>query len=94
MPALISQSYATIDIISGQIGAALPAAPGTRTSKMSILAHDLDRPLAERPLRISDARKAQLERIALQTLGLLSMGSVLTALITLRAALHILHLPA
>ena len=61
---------------------------------MSILTHDLDRPLAERPVRISDARKAQLERIALQALGLLSMGSVLTALIALRTAIHVWHLPA
>ena len=61
---------------------------------MSILTHDLDRHLAERPVRISDARKAQLERIALQALGLLSMGSVLTALIALRTAIHIWHLPA
>jgi hypothetical protein len=61
---------------------------------MSILAHDLERPLGEPPVLICDARKAQLERIALQALGLLSMGSVLTALIALRAAIHILHLPA
>ncbi|UPJ64161.1 hypothetical protein [Bradyrhizobium sp. 191] len=62
---------------------------------MSILTHDLDRPLeAERPMRISDTRKAQLSRIALQALGLLSMGSVLTALIALRTAIHIWHFPA
>lgn len=61
---------------------------------MSILTHDLDRPLTERPVRISDARKAQLLRIALQTLGLFSMGSVLTALIALRTAIHVWHLPA
>ncbi|TCU72316.1 hypothetical protein EDE08_105176 [Bradyrhizobium sp. R2.2-H] len=61
---------------------------------MSILTHDLDRPLAEHPVRISHARKAQLSRIALQALGLLSMGSVLTALIALRTAIHIWHLPA
>lgn len=61
---------------------------------MSILTHDLDRPLAERPVRISDARKARLERIALQALGLLSMGSVLTALVALKAAIHLWHLPA
>lgn len=61
---------------------------------MSIMTHDPERPLAARAVRISDARKAQLERIAFQTLGLLSMGSVLTALITLTAAIHIWHLPA
>lgn len=61
---------------------------------MSIMTHDLERPLGEPPVRICDARKAQLERIALQTLGLLSMGSVLTALIALRTAIHVWHLPA
>ncbi|MDF0515956.1 hypothetical protein P0R31_01710 [Bradyrhizobium yuanmingense] len=61
---------------------------------MSILTHDLDRPLAERPVRISDARKAQLKRVTLQGLALLSMGSVLTALTALRTAIHIWHLPA
>lgn len=62
---------------------------------MSILTHGFERPLgAERPARISEARKAQLERIALQGLALLSMGSVLTALIALRTAIHVWHLPA
>ena len=93
MPVLVSQSYATIDIMVAHWRSRF-AAPGKRTSTMSILTHDLDRPLAERPVRISDARKAQLERIALQALGLLSMGSVLTALIALRTAIHIWHLPA
>lgn len=49
---------------------------------MSILTHDFDRPFGT--VRISEARKTQLKRIALQALGLLSMGSVLTALIALR----------
>jgi hypothetical protein len=62
---------------------------------MSILTHDLDRPFgAERPARISEVRKAQLNRIALQALALLSMGSVLTALIALRTAIYVWHLPA
>jgi hypothetical protein len=62
---------------------------------MSILTHGFDRPFgAERTVRISEARKARLERIALQALGLLSMGSVLTALIALRTAIHVWHLPA
>ncbi|WP_407187876.1 hypothetical protein [Bradyrhizobium centrosematis] len=56
---------------------------------MSILTHGLDQPFqAERPARISEARKAQLKRIALQAFALLSMGSVLTALIALRTAIH------
>ncbi|UWU94538.1 hypothetical protein [Bradyrhizobium sp. CB1015] len=62
---------------------------------MSILTDDFDRPFgAERTARISESRKAQLKRIAFQALGLLSMGSVLTALIALRAAIHIWHLPS
>ncbi|MEY9879395.1 hypothetical protein [Bradyrhizobium sp. USDA 329] len=62
---------------------------------MSILTHGFDRPFgAKRTARISEARKARLERIALQALGLLSMGSVLTALIALRTAIHVWHLPA
>ncbi|RTE95196.1 MULTISPECIES: hypothetical protein [Bradyrhizobium] len=62
---------------------------------MSILTHGFDRPFAaERTIRISEARKAQLKRIALQALGLLSMGSVLTALIALRTAIYVWHLPA
>ncbi|MBR1130988.1 hypothetical protein [Bradyrhizobium iriomotense] len=60
---------------------------------MSILTHGLDRPFApERPARISEARKAQLKRIALQGLALLSMGSVLTALIALRTAIYVWHM--
>lgn len=62
---------------------------------MSILTHDFDGPFeAERTARISEARKAQLKRIALQAVALLSMGSVLTALIALRTAIHVWHLPA
>ncbi|MDA9546251.1 hypothetical protein ACM43_17815 [Bradyrhizobium sp. CCBAU 45321] len=49
---------------------------------------------AEQQLRISKLRKARLERIALDGLAMLSMGSVLTALIALRTAIHIWHLPA
>ena len=62
---------------------------------MSILTHGFDRPFgAERTMRISEARKAQLKRIALHALALLSMGSVLTALIALRTAIHVWRLPA
>ncbi|WP_440642154.1 hypothetical protein ACSHT2_14430 [Bradyrhizobium sp. PUT101] len=62
---------------------------------MSILTHGFNRPFgAERTARISEARKTQLKRIALQALALLSMGSVLTALIALRTAIHVWHLPA
>ncbi|PSO21691.1 hypothetical protein [Bradyrhizobium sp. MOS003] len=61
---------------------------------MSMLTHDLERPLAwaERPVRIPTARKAQLKRLAIGALTLLSMGSVLTALIALRTAIHVWHL--
>jgi hypothetical protein len=62
---------------------------------MSILTHDFDRPFgAVRPVRISEARRAQLKRIALHAFALLSMGSVLTALIALRTAIYVWHLPA
>ena len=60
---------------------------------MSILTHDIDRPFqAERPARMSEAYKAGLQRIALQALTLLSMGSVLTALIALKTAIHVWRL--
>jgi hypothetical protein len=63
---------------------------------MSMLTHSFDRPFdeAERPVRISKARKAQLERIALRALAVLSMGSVLTALIALKTAIYVWHLHA
>lgn len=59
-----------------------------RTEKISILTHGLDRPFA-RPARFSEARKAQLRGFALGALTLLSMGSVLTALIALRTAIYL-----
>ncbi|MGT2435511.1 hypothetical protein ACU4GH_06275 [Bradyrhizobium betae] len=61
---------------------------------MSILTHGFDRPFnaAERPARFSAARKAQLKRFGLQALALLSMGSVLTALIALKIAIYVWHL--
>ena len=62
---------------------------------MSILTHGFDRPFgAERPARSSPARKTQLKRIALSALTLLSMGSVLTALIALKTAIYVWHLHA
>jgi hypothetical protein len=62
---------------------------------MSILTHGFDRPFgAERPARLSPARRAQLKRIALQGLALLSMGTVLTALIALKTAIYVWHLHA
>jgi len=63
---------------------------------MSILTHGFDRPFgeAERPVRISEARKAQIKRIALGALTMLSMGSVFTALIALKTAIHVWHLHA
>jgi len=63
---------------------------------MSMLTHSLDRPFdeADRPSWISTARKAQLKRVALQGFALLSMGSVLTALIALKTAIYVWHLHA
>lgn len=62
---------------------------------MSILTYGIDRRFeAERPARISEAHKARLQRMALQTLTLLSMGSVLTALIALRTAIYVWRLHA
>ncbi|OAF10939.1 hypothetical protein [Bradyrhizobium neotropicale] len=63
---------------------------------MSLLTHDLERPFdwAERPARISKARRAQLKRIALRALAVLSMGSVLAALIALKTAIYVWHLRA
>ncbi|MGY3149816.1 hypothetical protein ACVWYQ_006815 [Bradyrhizobium sp. USDA 3397] len=59
-----------------------------------ILGFERPRLRAEQQLRISKLRKARLERIALDGLAMLSMGSVLTALIALRTAIHIWHLHA
>lgn len=61
---------------------------------MSMLTHHLDRPFegAGRSPRISTARKAPLKRLALGALALLSMGSVLTALIALRTTIYVWHL--
>ncbi|WP_439370178.1 hypothetical protein ACRQ5Q_35050 [Bradyrhizobium sp. PMVTL-01] len=57
---------------------------------MSILTHGLDRPFGpERSARISEARKTELRDFALGALTLLSMGSVLTALIALRTAIYV-----
>jgi len=63
---------------------------------MSILTHGFDQPFgqAERSVHISEARKAQIKRIALGALTMLSMGSVLTALIALKTAIHVWHLHA
>ena len=64
---------------------------------MSILTHRSEHPLAwvERPARISKVRKAQqLKRIALRALAVLTMGSVLTALIALKTAIYVWRLHA
>ena len=60
-----------------------------------MLTHSLDRSFdgTER-LRITKERKAQLKRFALRALTVLSMGSVLTALIALRTAIYVWHLHA
>lgn len=63
---------------------------------MSMLTHGFDRPFDEveqRP-RISKERKAQLKRLALSALAMLSMGTVLTALIALKTAIYVWHLHA
>ncbi|MGY0572086.1 hypothetical protein ACTGJ9_014335 [Bradyrhizobium sp. RDM12] len=61
---------------------------------MSTLTHGLERPFnrAQRAARISTARKAQLKRLALRALAVLTMGSVLTALIALKTAIYVWHL--
>jgi hypothetical protein len=61
---------------------------------MSILTHDLEGPFgwAERSARISEPRKAQLKRVALRALAVLSMGSVLAGLIALKTAIYVWHL--
>lgn len=60
---------------------------------MSILTHGLDRSFGpERPARISEARKLPLKDLALGTLTLLTMGSVLTALIALKTAIYVWHM--
>ncbi|QPF93203.1 hypothetical protein [Bradyrhizobium commune] len=63
---------------------------------MSMLTHGLERlsDWAEQRPRTSKERKAQLKRVALRALAVLSMGSVLTALIALKTAIHVWHLHA
>ncbi|MDN4984950.1 hypothetical protein KUL72_09145 [Bradyrhizobium arachidis] len=63
---------------------------------MSMLTQGFERSLnwAERPARISMERKARLKRVALRMLAVLTMGSVLTALIALKTAIYIWHLHA
>lgn len=62
--------------------------------KMSVLTHGFD-PALDRVTRskgISNAGIAQFKRVGLQVLTLLSMGSVLTALIALKTAIQIWHM--
>jgi hypothetical protein len=63
---------------------------------MSMLTQGFERPFswAERPARISAARKAQLRRVALRALAVLTMGSVLTAVIALKTAIFVWHMHA
>ena len=63
---------------------------------MSMLTQGFERPFgwAERPARISAARKAQLKRVALRALAVLTMGSVLIALIALKTAIFVWHMHA
>ncbi len=62
---------------------------------MSMLTNRFGRPFGETErVRIGKQRKAQLERLALRALAVLSMGSVLTALIALKTAIHVWHFHA
>jgi hypothetical protein len=63
---------------------------------MSILTHGFDRSFngAEQPALLSAARKAQLKRVALRALAVLTMGGVLTALIALKTAIFVWHMHA
>lgn len=63
---------------------------------MSMLTHGDERSLgwADRSARVSPERKAQLKRVALGALTVLTMGSVLTALIALKTAIYVWHLHA
>ncbi len=58
---------------------------------MSVITHGSERPLdrAERRSQMATARKDQLKQIGLSALVVLSMGSVLTALIALRTAVYV-----
>src|SRR5882757_446770 len=75
-----------------QMTAAGTAAGETKdTFKMSMLTHGLERPFdwAKRPARISGEHKAQLKRIALRVLAVLSMGGLLAAVIALKTAIYV-----
>ena len=63
---------------------------------MSMLTHGFERSFnwAERSARISSERRAQLKRAAMRALTVLTMGSVLTALIALKTAIYVWHLHA
>ena len=63
---------------------------------MSMLAQGFERPSgwAERPAFISREHKAQLKRVALRALAVLTMGGVLTALIALKTAIFVWNLHA
>ncbi|MCP3411037.1 hypothetical protein [Bradyrhizobium sp. CCGB01] len=59
---------------------------------MSMLTHGLEHSVDLAPARISPERKARLKRVALGALTVLTMGSVLTALIALRTTIYVWHL--
>ena len=63
---------------------------------MSIVSHGFERSLdwVERGSRISTARKARLKRIAIGALAIMTMGSVLTAVIALKTVIYVWHLHA
>ena len=66
------------------------------TFNMSMLTHGFDRPFddVERPARISKEHKAQLKRVALRAVAVLSMGGLLAAVIALKTAIYVWHLHA
>ncbi|MBR0792066.1 hypothetical protein JQ631_23535 [Bradyrhizobium manausense] len=63
---------------------------------MSIVSHGFERSLdwVERRSRTSTARKARLKRITISALTIMTMGSVLTALIALKTVIYAWHLHA
>lgn len=59
---------------------------------MTMLTHGFERHWAERPAHITPERSARLKRLALGALTVLTMGSVLTALIALKTTIYVWHL--
>jgi hypothetical protein len=83
-------------IIRRTIGAAVLSPRGPGLLKVSTLTNGFDRTIgeAERPELISAERKAQLKRIALRALAVLTMGGIFAAFIALKTAIYVWHLQA